>query len=224
MFTRLQGATGDNPSMWSSYTAASIPTSATNNYQSTRDTIQLMRQLVMESLATPQIALAAKGIAQNLKYTPGTNAAGGNAKVEDICREVFWFCKKTLNLVEDEDTLVGKLGYSLPELLATHGKELLLSPAFILQQAALENGKLQGDCDDYSMLCACLLLRLGVPKGNVFFCTIAADESSPQEFTHVYTSVKLSDGSRSEMILDCSHGMYPGWETNQIYRKMYWQV
>jgi len=75
-----------------------------------------------------------------------------------------------------------------------------------------------GDCDCFCMYGAAHLIILGVP---VAFCTVAADGSDPQTFTHVYL-VAYRAGER--IPLDLSHGPYPGWETGKLYRKQEWPV
>lgn len=147
---------------------------------------------------------------------------GNPPSEEDICRRVFWWTKNQIRLTEDEDTLTSNFGYTRDDLLATQGKELLMSPAFILAQPS---GSAVGDCDDFSMLCACMLLRVGIPREHIYFCTVAADDMSPQDFTHVYIAVRMSNAHTKEpMALDCSHGDYPGWEETRVFNKLYWKV
>ena len=75
-----------------------------------------------------------------------------------------------------------------------------------------------GDCDCFCMYGAAHLIILGIP---VAFCTVAADASDPQTFTHVYL-VAYPGGER--VPLDLSHGPYPGWETGKVYRKQEWSI
>ena len=62
------------------------------------------------------------------------------------------------------------------------------------------------DCDGYTLYGACLLTALGVPCNLV---TVAADETEPRRFSHIYVAAYLN-GQR--IPLDFSHGPYPGWE------------
>ena len=72
-----------------------------------------------------------------------------------------------------------------------------------------------GDCDDFSMLGAALFRALDIP---VVFCTVAADPSQPDQFSHVYLYV---DGSP----FDSSHGAYLGWECpNRFGKILFWSV
>lgn len=81
------------------------------------------------------------------------------------------------------------------------------------------SGRAQGDCDDFSMYCAALLSACGVP---CCFCTVAASDAQPRDFSHVYV-VAYVDGVRIPM--DCSHGSAVGWETpNRLGRRKEWPV
>lgn len=200
--------------MYPAYAESEVATDATSNYASTRDTILLMQQLVTESVGTPQVAQAASEIAAKL----GRSVASA-ANIEEIARRVFWWTKSNVRLVEDEWTLVDHLGHDKNELLLGNGKELLISPAYLLLQ---DKSMRQGDCDDFSMLAATLLIRLGVPRANIRFTTIASDGLAPENFTHVYVKVQREDGAY--IPLDCSHGSYPGWETKEVYNEMLWPV
>lgn len=68
----------------------------------------------------------------------------------------------------------------------------------------IEQGIAIGDCDDFSMLLSALLATQGIPTK---FCTVAADERAPDQFSHVYCVTYL-DGQR--IPLDASHGHIVG--------------
>jgi len=76
----------------------------------------------------------------------------------------------------------------------------------------------QGDCDDYSMLAASMLLAEGIPCA---FVTVAADSRDPSQFSHVYV-VSRRGGAR--IPIDASHGPSVGWETPEFYRRSEWPV
>lgn len=77
-----------------------------------------------------------------------------------------------------------------------------------------------GDCDDYSMYAASLLVALGIP---CCFVTIAGDQSNPNIFTHVYVSAYPTPSNR--VAVDASHGPYCGWEVQRPGgRKQEWLV
>lgn len=181
-------------------------TSARDNNVSTRDTIVLMKQLVKESLNDPYIAGVASTICSGL--------CSSSVKEDDVINACYWWVKNHLILREDEDSLVA-LG--IPE--HKEGSELLMSPAYTVR---FPSGTIYGDCDDFSTLLATLLVKCGLRKSQVFFCTVAADMRIPNAFSHVYVAVVIGDGSI--LGLDCSHGPYPGWEEQNVSRKLYWNV
>jgi hypothetical protein len=94
--------------------------------------------------------------------------------------------------------------------------EILIRPRdmYTMQYARM------GDCDDFSMYVAALLLALGIPCN---FVTIAGDESAPHIFTHVYVAAYPVEGER--IVVDASHGSYCGWEARKPGgRKQEWPV
>lgn len=163
-----------------------------------------MQGLVSESLQTQPIAQVAEQISR-------LHGSGD----EQIARQVFWWVKNHIRLQEDEQTLLQDLGYK--DL--GNGKELLFSPVYLVMQP---QGQAVGDCDDFSTLAATLLIRLGIPRANVFFVTVAADGNFPEDFTHVFVRVRLMSGQL--MTMDCSHGAYPGWQTRNIYKEVMWNA
>jgi hypothetical protein len=85
----------------------------------------------------------------------------------------------------------------------------------------IDSGIAIGDCDDFSMVLSALLATQGIPSK---FCTVAADERAPDQFSHVYC-VAYPDGER--IPLDANHGDYPGWEVDQerrVGRKQEWSA
>lgn len=94
-------------------------------------------------------------------------------------------------------------------------QDLLITPARLL---TMPNPT--GDCDDFSMLVDAMLMASGIPCE---LCTVAADESRPGVYTHVY-SVALVGVDRQRFALDASHGDFAGWETSRAFRKAFWPV
>lgn len=184
-----------------SYEAETTSTNPTNNYVSTTDTIAKMVQLVMESISSPLINSVGEQILQAIGKQNPTQM--------DIARAVFWYAKHHVQFKEDEYSLIEDFGITD---LGT-GKELLLAPAFLLSMQVPK-----GDCDDFSTLIASLLKVLRFRK--VGFRTVAADKHDPKLFTHVYVITEMGDGN--VFALDGSHGMYPGWEVQTIYKYHDW--
>lgn len=76
----------------------------------------------------------------------------------------------------------------------------------------------RGDCDDFSMLAASMLLAAGI---DCAFVTVAAEPSTPTDFSHVYVAAYPAAGGR--VAVDASHGARIGWEA-RAYRKAEWPV
>ncbi len=76
-----------------------------------------------------------------------------------------------------------------------------------------------GDCDDFSMYVAALLIANGIPCS---FVTVAADERDPSAYSHVYVAA-YPDGKRK--VVDASHGKFMGWEVaNKFGKCREWDV
>lgn len=169
-------------------------TDADDNDASVSDTVALMGSHTNKAKADPKVlgALKAAGI------TASTS--------EDECiNRVFRYIKSKVKFVEDPVQLARM--FKVPD-----SKELLITPPVILSMK-----KPQGDCDDFSML-ACSMLRACGIKCN--FVTVAADERSPDTFTHVYCLVTKSNGE--QVPFDASHGTRVGWETWKQWRREVW--
>ena len=94
--------------------------------------------------------------------------------------------------------------------------QLLISPDLLLRM-----GKPRGDCAIYTMLICAMLRCLGIDSEIV---TAAVDPSIPDVFSHVYPRAVLQSGRR--LVLDASHGTYPGWEVpaEHTLRKQVWDL
>jgi hypothetical protein len=85
------------------------------------------------------------------------------------------------------------------------GSEALIGPAQLVRAP-----QPAGDCDEYAMLIAALLLAVPELGIRPSFRTIAADPTRPDEFSHVY--VIATGPAVGTVALDASHGTYSGWE------------
>ncbi len=159
-----------------------------------------MGHLALVSAGTPQVTYTVKSI---LEGTPISSQS-------DLARCLFWWVKKNIQFVEDEELLNQELGYGALEL----DKELLISPPVLLSMPSP-----MGDCDDFSTLLASLLLACEI---KCSFVTVAADGMDPYKFSHVYVRAYPNDGEA--IYLDTSHGPYPGWETSRQFRKQEWPL
>jgi hypothetical protein len=94
-------------------------------------------------------------------------------------------------------------------------KEKLYPPMELLKIQA-------GDCDDISMLLGALAIALGYPARLI---TVAADPSSPSEFSHVYTEVECPPGSGSWIAVDAARpGSQFGLQPPAYFRKRAWSL
>ena len=162
-------------------------------------TIGRMRELALEDSTSKRI----QDLAREFAY--------GVDRIR-YCGLVHQFVQRLMSFTPDEET-----GERAPEIrskieaLGGQIVEVLIRPLDILSSPT----KI-GDCDDYSMLAASLLLAGGIPCK---FCTVAADGSG--NWSHVYI-VAYPDGKRYP--LDTSHGEYPGWETERSARRKEWPM
>jgi hypothetical protein len=159
-------------------------------------TIGLMAQLVRADRTTA----AFHALAQRL--------AGGS--VVELKRNVFTWCKSRVRFVQDHviaDSL--RLPRHASGFL-NDVAEVLIRPIDLVRMPDA-----QGDCDDFSMLAACILSSAGVPA---FFVTLAADQRAPDQFSHVYVLAGAD-------AFDASHGPYMGWEAkNRFGKRQVWSV
>lgn len=89
--------------------------------------------------------------------------------------------------------------------------ELLIRPCDLLRM-----DDPSGDCDDFSMLTAALLMAAGQ---HAEFVTIAANPDHPDTWSHVYVQTRTPWGA---VAMDTSHGPAPGWEYPRPFRKQTW--
>lgn len=169
-------------------------------------TIAMMRRYAVEDSASPAVIADAQ------------EAVGGSGDGLTQRRKaalVFHYVRNRLSFVEDT-------ALSAPTGLERPGDppivEVLVRPRDMSVMGKGSGQRRLGDCDDYSMYVASLLLALGVRSS---FVTVAADGREPRRFSHVYVAA-YPDGER--LAIDASHGSYPGWETSNVYRVQEWPV
>lgn len=127
---------------------------------------------------------------------------------ERACAEAaFWFVRGLVRFQRDAQ-LVPDVPFA-PEII-----EVLIRPVDLLSMA-----RPRGDCDDFCMALASLLVARGI---GCSFATVAADPRDPSRFSHVYVVAHLAGG---DLPLDASHGRRPGWEVRNVYgKKRVWRV
>jgi hypothetical protein len=122
---------------------------------------------------------------------------------------IYGYVKRVVRF-EDDDKVV--CSYIDPGANA----ELLITPERLLTMP-----EPKGDCDDFSMLLASLVIA-SQEICKVYFVTVAADHNAPDEFSHVYVAVQLP--SQQTFVMDGSHGPWFGWEVQNVFKKRYWEV
>jgi transglutaminase-like putative cysteine protease len=124
-----------------------------------------------------------------------------------LIRAIFWYVKRKIRFRLDEDIVYNELGEQ------DWNQELLIDPGLMLSMPNPE-----GDCDDFSLLCASMLCAAHI---KCTYVTIAADPEMPQRFSHIYVAAYVKS---CRVPMDCSHGNLLGWETGKVYRKVEWDV
>lgn len=161
-------------------------------------TIARMRQYVMEDACSPAI--------RELSMQLAREAGGSESR---YIGAVWQYVHNLIEFQSDEKTAadVGIDWGGVPV-------EVLIRPVDIVTS----HYKV-GDCDDFTMMAACLLVCAGVKVRAV---TIAAEEDQPDTFSHVYLAVYPKLGTR--VPFDASHGQRCGWESPRIYRIQEWEI
>jgi hypothetical protein len=168
---------------------SSVPMSVVPDKQVEQAIGQMSRYAIEDSRRDPVIADALSA----------TRAAGG-----DPITGAWQRAKKRIRFVEDQNVITS------PDVV-----EVLIRPVDVcLIDASMGPGSVIGDCDDFSMFVASLLLAQNIP---CCFATVAADPSQPDAYSHVYV-VAYEDGRRTPV--DASHGKFCGWEAPNRYGKM----
>lgn len=172
--------------------------------QQVEEVIGLMRGYTEADYRTPQVSAQA---AQAIAY-------GGGA---DPVQAVFNHVKGQMSFVRDEVIAMPmQPNHDVPIV------EVLVRPVDMATMCAGGQCRRMGDCDDYSMYAAALLMNLGV---DVSFVTLAADPADPARYSHVYVAAYPEGRGGPRVALDVSHGKYAGWEAaDQFGKKREWPV
>jgi hypothetical protein len=194
------------PSVWGGPIAVrTARTDPWNSDISTADTLGILRRHVAQYAADPFVLA---GNAHALAALPP------HASDRDIAGAIFHWVRQHVRFVEDERLMYEQLGVA-PDRL---DKELLLVPPTLLSMP-----QPMGDCDDFSLLIACMLRCAGI---RPFFVTVAADASDPRKFSHIYVAAQLADEG-GYLCLDAGNRLAaipPGWEISNVTRKAIWAV
>jgi hypothetical protein len=158
-----------------------------NSDNATAQTVEQMCILIKESIADPLTQLVADFAVVTWSH--------GSTDPRAVAWACWWFAKHSIKFVLDGPAAQNFVGLS-------EALEFLVSPAVMLRCR-----KMQGDCDDFTMMICALLGCYGIGYEII---TAAANPREPGTFSHVYCRAVLPDGSR--VPLDASHGKYPGWQ------------
>ncbi len=134
-------------------------------------------------------------------------AAGTSPDPRKEVESIFAWVKRHVRFREDSAAVAPLAG------LDAAFAEVLIRPVDLLTMP-----QPQGDCDDFAMLTAALLLAVGIEPELV---TIAADRSQPGTYSHVYARAILPGGA---IALDTSHGMWLGWEAPTAGKSKIWRL
>jgi len=158
-------------------------------FTATAQTVRYMCELVMDSLGD--------GIVQRATFDARRFGRGGLAQFGGVPSpsDIWWWVKHAVKFVHHQKLLVEWLG--APDEL-----QLLIRP-----DALLRMRKPKGDCAVFTTL-VCAMLECAGYEWEIV--TVAVDPRQPDIFSHVYARAILENGSR--LVLDASHGLYPGWE------------
>lgn len=168
----------------------SVPLSLDPDTQ-VQQAIALMSRYAIADAQTPEVM-------KDAEYAAGE---GGGDPVEGAYR----YAKRKLRFVEDASILTN------PDVV-----EVLIRPVDVSLISRMGGtGFVQGDCDDFSMYVAALLLAQNVA---CTFATVAADPESPDAYSHVYVVAYPQAGKR--VPVDASHGKHVGWEAPSRFGKM----
>ena len=173
-------------------------------------TIDLMAKYVREDAHSPEV----KSVAGSL--------APPDASPDEILNAAFLYVRGLVRFQQDETT-----AQPLQSRIAAAGLdgypvvEVLIRPRDMVTWRGEGYGQPAGDCDDFSMLTAALLMARGV---KVNFATAAADGRVPGQWSHVYVVAYPGGGERVPM--DTSHGQAPGWEAQgaSVTRREEWPI
>lgn len=162
----------------------------------TSEVISLMSRYAREDSSSPEVKRA---VAEAAAALPG---ASPEEQIFSYVRSHVWFA------YDEATSLPLQSWYADPIV------EVLIRPRDLIAAQPFA----QGDCDDFSMLVASMLLAQDIETAYV---TVAADDADPTQFSHVYVA-SYRDGMRTA--IDASHGPYAGWEAETWYRKQEWPI
>jgi hypothetical protein len=174
-----------------------------NNDSSTAVTIAQMRALAHQCSSDPSVRAAVQQACSR-----------GVRSQRDIASACFYWVRKNVKFIEDEQLMFYQLGIPEQQL----DKELLIIPPVLLSMP-----QPMGDCDDFALLLASMLLSAGL---RPFFVTLAADDEDARKWSHIYICCRLEDEG-THLCLDAGNkfeNVAPGMEWDSPTRKAAWLI
>lgn len=169
-------------------------------------TIDMMRRYVKEDYTKPEIQEDA---------FRAVNGERDSITDRECVERVYRFVNDRITFTEDT-ALTGLFEHQEPDMPIV---EALIRPVDMSVMCSGGSCGRVGDCDDFSMTVAALLLALGI---RCSFVTVAADSNNPGVMSHVYVAAYTQDGQR--IPVDASHGPRAGWETANATRIQEWPL
>lgn len=161
--------------------------------EQTAATVAAMRRLAIEDSRSPQI----RDLAGRLPFASG----------RDYANAVYAHVRRLVRFRRD-DAAARELPRGADVI------EVLIRPVDLVRMR-----EPVGDCDDFAMLAAALLLARGVACS---FATVAADTGDCSRYSHVYVVAHTDAG---DVAIDASHGPYAGWEAPDVCgKRRLWRV
>lgn len=185
-----------------------VQTTADDPAQQVDDAISLMRQYVVEDSTSPEIIADVQAAIAAYPY-------GYPCPIVDAC---WRWVKNHIRFQHDQT-----ISSPIDELKNNPVIEVLIRPVD-MSNIIRGGGQAVGDCDDFSMYLAAMLLCAGV---DVAFATVAADPAAPTDYSHVYVVAYAGAGNGHSMRIpvDASHGKFAGWEVeNRFGRRKEWPI
>lgn len=167
--------------------------------EATAQTISLMSYFARHDAASPAVEVAA------------AIATRGAVTQKEKAASIWRWIKAHISYAEDSRAAAALAGL-IPDAASA---EVLIRPVDLLRMKSPA-----GDCDDFSMLAASMLIASGI---RPYFKTIAADPQEPDSYSHVFVIAPVGEGG-SAFALDCSHGPYPGWEAPTEGKTRVWDL
>jgi hypothetical protein len=175
-----------------------------NPDQQVAQTMRIMGERVKEDALAPAFQEHAARVFDGLE----------SSDTPEIINRAYGHVRSAIRFQRDEDS-----GAGLGDLAPVDLVEFIVRPVDMARY--VDQGIAIGDCDDFSAYLAALLRTQGIDSK---FCTVAASDLAPDQYSHVYVTAYV-DGQR--IPLDASHGDFVGWEVEQerpVYRKDEWST